>query len=78
MLTAIRDTPQSTPAVERWIEIWVPRVSRAIAAFQPIFDKIPPGGGGRFATVLDDIEQFCQAYRESLFGPRDLLPGEAR
>jgi toluene monooxygenase system protein E len=78
MLTAIRDTPQSTPAVERWIEIWVPRVSRAIAAFHPIFEEMLPGGGVRFATVLDDIEQFCQAYRESLFGPRDLLPGEAR
>ena len=78
LLTAIRDTPESIPAVERWIEIWVPRVSRAIAAFHPIFDEMLPGGGVRFATVLDDIEQFCQAYRESLFGPRDLLPGESR
>jgi len=78
MLTAIRDTPPSTPAVERWIEIWVPRVSRAIAAFHPIFEEMLPGEGVRFATVLDDIEQFCQDYRESLFGPRDLLPGESK
>ena len=78
MLTAIRDTPESIPAVERWIETWVPRVSRAIAAFHPIFDEMLSDGGGRFATVLDDIEQFCQAYRESLFGSRDLLPGESR
>ena len=40
LLTAIRDTPASIPAVERWIETWVPRVSRAIAAFHPIFDEM--------------------------------------
>ena len=78
LLTAIRDTPESIPAVERWIETWVPRVSRAIAAFHPIFDEMLPGGGVRFATVLGEIEQFCQGYRESLFGPRDLLPGESK
>lgn len=77
LLAATRDTPESIPPVERWIEIWVPRVSRAIAAFQPIFDEMLPGGGVRFAPVLGEIEQFCQAYRESLFDPRDLLPGES-
>ena len=56
----------------------MPRVSRAIAAFHPIFDEMLPGGGVRFAPVLSEIEQFCQRYRESLFGRRDLLPGESR
>ncbi len=78
LLTAIRDTPASIPAVERWIETWVPRVSRAIAAFHPIFDEMLPGGEARFATVLGEIEQFGQRYRESLFGRRDLLPEESR
>ncbi len=76
--TAIGDTPESIPAVERWIETWVPRVSRAIAAFYPIFDEMLPGGGVRFAPMLSEIEQFCQGYQESLFGLRDLLPGESK
>ena len=53
----------------------MPRVSRAISAFHPIFDEMLPGGVERFATVLSEIEQFGQRYRESLFGRRDLLPG---
>ena len=40
LLTAMQDTPESIPAVERWIETWVPRVSRAIAAFHTIFDEM--------------------------------------
>ena len=46
LLTAIRDTPESAPAVERWIENWAPRVSRAVSALQPIFDEMSQGGVG--------------------------------
>ena len=75
MLTAIRDTPGSAPVIEGWIENWAPRVSRAVSAFRPIFDEMLPGDGARFATVLSEIEQFGQRYRESLFGRRAVLPG---
>jgi len=77
MVTAIRDTPQSAHAVEGWIKNWAPRVGRAVSAFRPVFDEMPPGGVGRFATVLDEIEQFGQRYRGALFGRRDLPPGES-
>ena len=77
IVSAIRDTPESAPAVKRWIETWVPRVSRAISALQPIFDEMLQGEAGRFATVLNEIEQFGQHYRETLFDRRDLSPGEA-
>jgi len=77
MLTAIRDTPQSAHVVKGWIENWAPRVGRAVSAFRPVFDEMPPGGVGRFATVLDEIEQFGQRYRGALFGRRDLPPGES-
>jgi toluene monooxygenase system protein E len=33
MLTAIRDTPESAPVIEGWIENWAPRVSRAVARY---------------------------------------------
>ena len=77
LLTAIRDTPESAPAVERWIENWAPRVSRAVSALQPIFDEMSQGGAGRFATVLNEIEQFGQRYRGALFTHRDLQIGES-
>ena len=77
LLTAIRDTPESAPAVERWIENWAPRVSRAVSALQPIFDEMSQGGAGRFATVLNEIEQFGQRYRGALFTHRDLQTGES-
>lgn len=77
LLTAIRDTPESAPAVERWIENWAPRVSRAVSALQPIFDEMSQGGAGRFATVLNEIEQFGQRYRGALFTHRDLPTGES-
>ena len=77
LLTAIRDTPESAPAVERWIENWAPRVSRAVSALQPIFDEMSQGGAGRFATVLNEIEQFGQRYRGGLFTHRDLQTGES-
>jgi hypothetical protein len=77
LLNAIRDTPESAAAVERWIENWAPRVSRAVSAFRPIFDEMPPGGVERFATVLSEIEQFGQRYRGALFGRRDLPPKSA-
>ena len=77
LLTAIRDTPESAPAVERWIENWAPRVSRAVSALQPIFDEMSQGGVGRFATVLNEIEQFGQRYRGALFTHRDLPTGES-
>jgi toluene monooxygenase system protein E len=75
MLTAIRDTPLSAAAVEGWIKNWAPRVSRAISAFRPVFDEMSPGGVERFATVLNEIEQFGQRYRAALFGR--LPPGES-
>ena len=77
LLTAIRDTPESAPAVERWIENWAPRVSRAVSALQPIFDEMSQGGAGRFATVLNEIEQFGQRYRGALFTHRDLQTGQS-
>jgi toluene monooxygenase system protein E len=77
LLTAIRDTPESASAIERWIENWVPRVSRAVSALQPIFDEMSQGGAGRFATVLNEIEQFGQRYRGPLSGRRDIPPGES-
>src|SRR6202040_693837 len=77
LLTAIRDTPESASAIERWIENWVPRVSRAVSALQPIFDEISQGGAGRFATVISEIEQFGQRYRGALFAHRDLPTGES-
>ena len=77
LLTAIRDTPESAPAVERWIENWAPRVSRAVSALQPIFDEMSQGGAGRFATVLNEIEQFGQRYRGALFTHRDLQSGQS-
>lgn len=77
LLTAIRDTPESAPAVERWIENWAPRVSRAVSALQPIFDEMSQVGAGRFATVLNEIEQFGQRYRGALFTHRDLPTGES-
>jgi len=77
IVSAIRDTPESAPSVKRWIETWVPRVSRAISALQPIFDEMVQGGAGRFASVLNEIEQFGQHYRETLFDRRDLSTGEA-
>ena len=45
----------------------MPRVSRAIAAFHPIFDEMLPGWAVHFAPVLSEIEQFCQGYREIPF-----------
>ena len=77
LLTAIRDTPESASAIERWIENWVPRVSRAVSALQPIFDEISQGGAGRFATVTNEIEQFGQRNRGALFAHRDLPTGES-
>jgi toluene monooxygenase system protein E len=77
LLTAIRDTPESASAIERWIENWVPRVSRAVSALQPIFEEMSQGGAGRFATVLNEIEQFGQRYRGPLSGRRDIPPGES-
>ena len=77
IVTAIRDTPQSAHAVEGWIKNWVPRVSRALSAFRPVFDEIPPGGAGRFATVLNEIEQFGQRYRGALLTHRNLPTGES-
>ena len=77
LLTAIRDTPESAHAVEGWIKNWAPRVSLAVAALQPIFDEMSQGGAGRFATVLNEIEQFGQRYRGALFTHRDLAPGES-
>jgi len=65
------------PAVERWIENWAPRVSRAVSALQPIFDEMSQGGAGRFATVLNEIEQFGQRYRGALLTHRDLPTGES-
>ena len=47
----------------------MPRVSRAIAAFHPIFDEMLPGGEARFATVLGEIEQFGQALPRIPFRP---------
>jgi hypothetical protein len=67
MLTAIRDTTESAPAVEGWIKNWAPRVSRAVSALRPIFDDMSPSGVVRFATVLNEIEQFGQRYRGALF-----------
>jgi hypothetical protein len=65
-----------------WHRVWsgplLRTASRAIAAFHPIFDEMLPGGGVRFAPMLSEIEQFCQGYQESLFGLRDLLPGESK
>jgi toluene monooxygenase system protein E len=78
LLTAVRDTPESSPAIQRWIEIWVPRVSRAIAAFHPVFDEMLPGGSAPFAPVLGEIEQFCQGYRDSILRTGDLQPGGSR
>jgi len=63
LLTAIRDTPQSARAIERWIENWVPRVSRAVSAFQPIYDGMSKEGESRFATVVNEIEQFERRCR---------------
>jgi toluene monooxygenase system protein E len=77
LLTAIRDTLESASAIERWIENWVPRVSRAVAALQPIFDEISQGGAGRFATVTNEIEQFGQRNRGALFAHRDHPTGES-
>jgi len=77
LLTAIRDTPESAPAVEHWIENWAPRVSRAVSALQPMFEEMSQGGAGRFATVLNEIEQFGQRYRGALFTHRDLPTGES-
>ena len=77
LLTAIRDTPESASAIERWIENWVPRVSRAVSALQPIFDEISEGGAGRFATVTNEIEQFGRRNRGALFVHRDLPTGES-
>jgi len=74
ILTAIRDTPESAPVIEGWVENWAPRVSRAISAFRPIFDEMLSGGVERCATVLREIDQFGQLYRESLFGPRKADP----
>lgn len=54
-------------AVEGWIKNWAPRVSRAVSAFRPIFDDMPPSGVVRFATVFNEIEQFGQRYRGALF-----------
>jgi hypothetical protein len=31
--TDIRDTPESAPVIEGWIENWAPRVSRAVSGF---------------------------------------------
>ncbi|MGA9130748.1 MAG: MmoB/DmpM family protein [Candidatus Sulfotelmatobacter sp.] len=75
ILTALRDTPESARVIEGWIENWAPRVNRAVSAFRPIFDEMLPGGVERCATVLSEIDQFGQRYRESLFGRRDVLPG---
>lgn len=77
IVTAIRDTPESASAVVRWIETWTPRVSRAVSALQPIFDEVSQGDAGRFATVLNEIEQFGQRYRRTLFDRRDRSPGES-
>jgi len=77
LLNAIRGTPESAPAVERWIENWTPRVSRAVSAFRPVFDEMLPGGVERSATVLNEIEQFGQRYRGALFTHRDLPTGES-
>ena len=74
ILTAIRDSPESAPVIEGWVENWAPRVSRAISAFRPIFDEMLPGGVERCATVFREIDQFGQLYRESLFGPRKADP----
>jgi toluene monooxygenase system protein E len=77
IVTAIRDTPESASSVVRWIETWTPRVSRAVSALQPIFDEVSQGDAGRFATVLNEIEQFGQRYRRTLFDRRDRSPGES-
>ena len=66
LLTAIRDTPESATAVERWVSRWVPRVNGALAAFHPIFDQALPGGPMRFRTVLDEIEGLVQRHREGI------------
>jgi toluene monooxygenase system protein E len=74
MLTAIRDTPESATAMERWVARWVPRVNRAVAAFHPIFDQTLPGRVVRFQTVLDEIEGFGQRHREGTMDTGGLRP----
>ena len=44
--------------------------------FPPDVDEVLPSGA-HFATALTEIEQFGQRHRESLFGRRDLAPGES-
>jgi toluene monooxygenase system protein E len=67
IMTAIRDTPESAAAVERWVARWTPHVDRAVAAFHPIFDQTLPGWVVPFQTILDDIEELGQRHRGGFF-----------
>lgn len=58
--TAVRDTPGSAAVVEGWIALWAPRVSRAVAAFAPIFDTLPASRDAR--GVMRDVERLVETH----------------
>jgi toluene monooxygenase system protein E len=57
---AVRDTPGSAAVVEGWVERWAPRVSRAVAAFAPIFDTLPAAGDA--GAVMRDVERLVRTH----------------
>ena len=53
VLTAVRNTPASQTAVERWINQWEPLVRTAMEAFRPAFESTRFGAVVDFSKILE-------------------------